>query len=35
MQKQQLLELEENNSTIPQRIRKRDIFMGLVLSIVI
>ena len=35
MQKEQLLELEENNSTIPKRIRKRDIFMGVVLSIVI
>ena len=35
MQKEQLLELEENNSTIPKRIRKRDIFMGVMLSIVI
>ena len=35
MQKEQLLKLEENNSAIPQRIRKRDIFMGILLSIVI
>ena len=35
MQKQQLLELKEDNSILPQRIRKRDIFMGVILSIVI
>ena len=35
MQKQQLLELKKDNSILPQRIRKRDIFMGVILSIVI